>query len=342
MTSSKRQRGSQVAVDAAQRLLNLFFALNASPRPLTTSEIVGDSDIGYGSSQRDSEIRKFHRDRRALQEQGVFICPVKSGSDSMTQEERWAIDRDKTFISGGLLTADDVHVLTDAIDEYLSSSNSPLSGPLVEARNQAVLALSSRGLPGAQCGPALKPPSLNPTAGAVWAAYSTRRKLPFLYLDAKGTSARHVVAVWGIFSQDGYSYFVGWDDLRGQVRTFRTDRIERVWSPKGSYVIPDGFDVRDYLYLPFDFADSEPVPARFRLSPLLGEGEVRALTHNRGTISKSDDGRVTWTVEVRDLDAAAALALEHARDGMRPEAPIELIRRWRKLIQKAVDLHGRE
>ena len=46
-----------------------------------------------------------------------------------------------------------------------------------------------------------------------------------------------------------------------------------------------------------------------------------------------------WTVSVRDLDAAAALAFGHARDGMRPVAPVELIARWNALIEKAVANH---
>ena len=43
---------------------------------------------------------------------------------------------------------------------------------------------------------------------------------------------------------------------------------------------------------------------------------------------------------VRDLDAAAAFALEHARDGMRPVAPAALVDTWRDTISKAVSAHA--
>ena len=62
---------------SAQRLLNLFFIFNASTRALSTEEIVSDSDLGYGSPQRDSDLRKFRRDRAKLAEQGIQIVEAK-------------------------------------------------------------------------------------------------------------------------------------------------------------------------------------------------------------------------------------------------------------------------
>ena len=60
--------------ETAQRLLNLLFVLNAAPRPLATEEIVSDSDLGYGSGNRASDLRKFRRDREKLEERGVYIA----------------------------------------------------------------------------------------------------------------------------------------------------------------------------------------------------------------------------------------------------------------------------
>ena len=57
----------------AQRILNLFFVLNSSPEPLTTEQIVLDSDLGYGSGNIDSDKRKFRRDRDKLLERGILI-----------------------------------------------------------------------------------------------------------------------------------------------------------------------------------------------------------------------------------------------------------------------------
>ena len=62
----------------AQRILNLFFVLNSSPEPLTTEQIVLDSDLGYGSGNIDSDKRKFRRDRDKLLERGIVIREVRA------------------------------------------------------------------------------------------------------------------------------------------------------------------------------------------------------------------------------------------------------------------------
>ena len=62
----------------AQRILNLFFVLNSSPEPLTTEQIVLDSDLGYGSGNIDSDKRKFRRDRDKLLERGILIKEVRA------------------------------------------------------------------------------------------------------------------------------------------------------------------------------------------------------------------------------------------------------------------------
>ena len=49
-TATIKKGSSEPGFDkTAQRILNLFFVLNSSPEPLTTEQIVLDSDLGYGS-----------------------------------------------------------------------------------------------------------------------------------------------------------------------------------------------------------------------------------------------------------------------------------------------------
>ena len=49
-TATIKKGNSEPSFDkTAQRILNLFFVLNSSPEPLTTEQIVLDSDLGYGS-----------------------------------------------------------------------------------------------------------------------------------------------------------------------------------------------------------------------------------------------------------------------------------------------------
>lgn len=82
-------------------MLNLLFSLHVSSRPLTTSEIVDDPEIGYlgkKSATRDSRCKAFRRDRETLAEHGVHIHevpPQYAGGIAVNEESAWAIDREQ-------------------------------------------------------------------------------------------------------------------------------------------------------------------------------------------------------------------------------------------------------
>ena len=120
----------------AQRILNLFFVLNSSPEPLTTEQIVLDSDLGYGSGNIDSDKRKFRRDRDKLLERGIVIREVRAAGAQETEESAWTIDREHTFAAGGLITADDADILLDAIDQTLAAGSSAFAAPLADIRSK--------------------------------------------------------------------------------------------------------------------------------------------------------------------------------------------------------------
>ena len=84
--SAKDSRDRIADDTVAQRLLNLAFIFNTSTRPISTDEIVSDSDLGYGSTNRESEVKKFNRDRKKLSEQGIEIipAPVELGAENET------------------------------------------------------------------------------------------------------------------------------------------------------------------------------------------------------------------------------------------------------------------
>lgn len=337
--------------DSAQRLLNLLFALSSACAPLSTEEIVSDSDIGYGSEHRASDERKFRRDRDELARHGVIIAEVRPEGTPENEEARWALDRARTFAAGGIITADDADVLVHAIDDYLSVPGMPLRRPLAGVCRKLVRACSDASRAGSDgAGDATSGHPANEADGkggkeaeqmvdTVWSALMLRHKLPIAYRDAAGGETRRTVAVYGLFSHDGNTYFTGLDDLTDSVRTFRVDRVERAWRPRGAYRIPEDFDVHEWLFLPFDFSDDSPILARFSLPDSTPRDEAIAIGHGRGTLSHDGDGRWHWQVEVRDVAAAAAFALAHARSGMRPEEPPELVETWTSMIEQVVSAH---
>lgn len=321
--------------DAVHRILNLLFVLNASRIPITTSQILDDEELGYSTTKRESAMKQFKRDRQKLESLGIVIAEVKEPGASEREESSWAIDQDRTHAVPRLITADDADLLATALTNHLNSPGLPYRLPL--ERITAKLT-SARGL---------VPPELPETAEAspdsvleaVWTAFSLRLKLTFEYENARGETARRTVCVYGLFSVKGVSYLVGLDEKSSEVRTFRIDRIGRVWKPKGSYAVPTDFDVTDFLFFTFDFEGATSAPAAFTFPPSVPRAEIETITHGRGTLSFHPDA-IRWDIDVRDLDAAAGFCLEHSQMGMLPLEPHTLIDCWRNRISKAVQAHA--
>lgn len=321
--------------DAVHRILNLLFVLNASRIPLSTSQILDDEELGYSSSNRESAMKQFKRDRQKLEKLGIVVIEVKEPGASEREESSWAIDQERTHAVPRLITADDADLLASALADHLSLPGLPYRLPL--ERITAKLT-SSRGL---------TPPDLPESSErandsvleSVWTAFSLRLKLTFEYENARGEATKRTVCVYGLFSIKGVSYLVGLDEKSAQIRTFRIDRIKRAWKPKGVYAIPADFDVTDFLFFTFDFEDALSTPAAFLFPPTVPQAEIAAVTHGRGALSAAVGG-VRWDIDVRDLDAAAGFCLEHAQMGMMPLEPQHLIDCWRDRIAKAVQAHA--
>ena len=123
---------------SAQRLLNLLFYLQR----LYASALYGRDRLGLRSGlwspQRDSDLRKFRRDRAKLAEQGIQIVEAKPLGAAESEESYWKLDRKNTFATGGIVTRDDAQTLAAAIDEYLEGQATPLGRPLRSVRDKAL------------------------------------------------------------------------------------------------------------------------------------------------------------------------------------------------------------
>lgn len=335
-----RREGAADGDSAAQRILNLLFILYSAPRPLTTEEIVSDSDLGYGSPSRDADMRKFRRDRAKLAAMGVVVQEVHPEGSLETEQSAWTIDRERTFAAGGIISIDDIDLITQAIDNYLAVPGNPLANPLRRLRTKALQARAiAIGGTGSLAGGAVAPHvPANPLLDAVWWAFAERVRLDITYTDAGGSTSTRRVAIYGLFSHDGASYFTGLDDKTGEVRTFRVDRVERAKKTRSTYVIPEDFDIADYVFMPYDFSRRASTPCTFSMPGTLAADEVAAITRGRGVTSQEDD-RWIWRVDMRDVRAGAAYALGRARDGIKPVAPRELVACWNSLIESAVAMH---
>lgn len=323
-------------------MLNLLFSLHVSPRPLTTSEIVDDPEIGYvgkKSTARDSRCKAFRRDRETLADHGVHIREVPSqsaGGVAVNEESAWAIDRERTHAAQGVLSPYDAEEVVCAIDQVFElHADDPTLWPLQTARIK-LCELAGR-----------NPSSPERTRESrtdlrtIWNAFDRLKPVEFTYRDARGIEKKRMVDTYGMFTHGTHSYLVGFDHDAEGLRTFRTDRIlsaKHAPDTRPSYAIPAEFDVAGHQFLPFDFSHADATPCTFTFPAGVAEDELALITQGRGELTRSDD-RWTWDIAVRDLGAAASFTLEHANLGMRAQGPRELVGLVCDHIEKAVSAH---
>lgn len=328
----------------AWRMMNLAFTLNTSRRPVTTEEIVSDSDLGYGSANKDSDKRKFRRDRAALAERGIHVREIRPLGAKNSDQSSWTIDDNSTYAD--TLDAADTDTLLAALDDQMSRTDLPFRGSLPALRTKVAMATGrlNRVADGTTESETIQTPSNSAVLDAVWGAYLLRRGLLFAYRDGSGIETKRTVFIYGIFTRNGLCYFVGMDDVAQDIRTFRTDRVARAYQPKPKdvYEIPDSFHLDEYLFLPFDLAMGDDIDATFSFPATTNAEEIRSLGCERGTLERDVEGFWRWSVHVRDLDAAAAFALSHARRGMRCLEPPALVDSWNRIIKEVVECHAGE
>ncbi|MFD2422723.1 helix-turn-helix transcriptional regulator [Amycolatopsis pigmentata] len=69
-----------------------------------------------------------------------------------------------------------------------------------------------------------------------------RRPVAIAYTAWNGRRSERTVHPYGIVAHSGRWYVTGADSARGEVRTFRLDRIESTTTAPGSFEVPAGFD----------------------------------------------------------------------------------------------------
>lgn len=314
----------------AQRLLNLLFLFNSTLKPLSTSRVVEDEDLGYGAANRESDERKFRRDRETLEQLGIYIVEYKHEGSAENIESLWVLDRDATFAAGGLISDDDSYLLINAIDTELKRPGSPLHVPLTGVRDK-IIQIVNAAADNTEV-------EISQVEEAAWSAFALHKALVFSYVDGKGSESKRSVCIYGMFENNGCSYLTGLDSLSDQLRTFKLSRITSINGIGKAYTPPRDFRVDDYRFLPFDFG-GENTSVSFSFPVGIDHNELLNLVHNRGELSKSDDGW-RWDIEVSDVEAAADFALSHASMGMRPLGPRQLLDSWNTAINEAVKNHG--
>lgn len=337
--------------ETAQRLLNLVFIFNAAERPLRTSEILNDMDLGYGSANRESDVRKFRRDRATLAAQGIVIKEIRAVGTRQTEDSSWALDREQTFAAGGLINTNDAILLINAIDEYLATTNTPLAQPLHIIRQKAAetIGYETGELPEDIAQTDVDFPISNHTnthnhvhsvtiERALWSAFSLQRAITFDYTNAVGSSSPHTVSIYGFLTREGTSYLIGFDEHHQEIRTFKIERVKQIQKLGAVYTIPKDFSSAAFMWLPFELGQDPCIELICSFPPERTEQELQTLVYNRGTLERTTHTWL-WHITAHSLDEAVRFCLAHTRDGMRPVAPQTFVDAWRNQVRKVLAGH---
>lgn len=327
--------------DIARRMLNLMFSLSVAQEPLTTEHIINDPEIGYTSPSRESRIKAFARDRESLASLGVHIREASDSHNAKNEQRSWEIDRTSTHADTAALSPYDAEEAVAAIDQIFAlHADDPARWPLQMARTKLC---ETAGI--SPEGSSTQPLNIKRDLTNLWNAFSRRRPASFTYRDARGNENIHTVDLYGSFERGSYVYLVGRDHGANGLRTFRTDRVVSAKSSSESsrpYAIPSEFDITGSQFLPFDFSACNPVLAEFSFSPGVGAHEIELITKGRGETRDEEDGSTQWSVDVRDVDAAARFALEHAHIGLSVRGPKVLVDCVNLIKQKVVMAHEQQ
>ena len=198
-----------------ERMLNLLFVLLNSSTPLTREQI-RERVPGYGDSNEAFE-RMFERDKAALRELAIPLetKPVDLFHDDVLG---YRIDRSDWLMPEISLSAQERTYLSLAASAWQSAQ-------LSNAAKQAVTSVDAR----EQSDSLNVPVSLakgRRHISEILSAIANGKTVTFDYVGLKNSEvARRTIDPWRALLHSGHWYLIGFDQDKGEVRSFRTDRI---------------------------------------------------------------------------------------------------------------------
>lgn len=307
----------------AERATTLATFLMGARYPVGTAAIYERFYAELGDANRR---KTFSRDRELLASAGVLVRDAgwRDG------EKAWEIDTDASFANAVELSPLEAIALDVACQPLLEDHGFTHGEALRHA-----LAKIDRTFGDPDQAVRTSPAERSRASQTVLACIDRGRVANVTYRDAKGIVSKRDFAPYGTFPCRGRGYVVGDFIEEGdggaatRRRTLRLDRIESARETSRATVVPEGFDIADYLLLPFQIGPTT-CTARF----FVPENRREALSASclrSGAVANGKKG-AEWTVDVSDVDDAAGWAVAQA---IRPLGPAELVESWKKCLKEA-------
>ena len=294
-------------VDRIERLTNLLALLLETAEPLSLVQIAAELDGQYPENDK-ARRAAFERDKAALRDIGVPIETEIVGGGPYAGQTRYRIDRRSYELADLDLAPDEMRALQVAVAAARTDSGKEalwkLGGTLGDERPAVSVVIPER-----------------PELPAIRVAVAARAPIEFVYRGEQRT-----LDPWGLLLRGGFWYVIGHDHGRGERRTFRVDRFDRLadgdatgvrLGEPGSFERPASFDPRTaFPSDPKQIGDgaADSVDAIVRIDALRAAAVERELGADR-VVGRSGDGSIRVSVPAGNRAAFRSWVLgllEHA------------------------------
>jgi len=278
--------GSFEKGDRGARILKIQTLLQGNPRGLTTGEIARRTGVNPRTTYRDVRALEamnvpIYEDRgRIVIDPNYFIAPVK-----FTLREAMALLMGVRLMSRHADEAD-----PDVADAFTKLA-AVMPAPVAEYVHATVRQIAAR------------PP--NPTYSRILQtialSWAGQKAVRIWYPSADHEVKPRVIEPYFLEpSLIGHStYVVARDRGRGEMRTFKLERISRAEQTSETYQIPSDFDINRYLAGAWGiFHSGEPVEVRLRFYPPAAARVKESIWHPSQRLTEDRKGVVTLTVTV--------------------------------------------
>ncbi len=326
--------------DKLIRQLSLVAFLMAERRPVTARDVKSNVE-GYSEMSDEAFARRYYADRSELTSLGV---PLHSQRDEFTGEELYTLPSEQYFLPPLELTDEELAALQTSF--YLLEGKFAYAEPLRLALQN--LALGRPGWSDPPTATAVRVEVLDPDyspetpgrLGKIETAISKQRTVKFGYWSiSRDELSERLVNPYGLLSDNGLWYMVGYDLDREAIRTFRVSRIRSdirfATRKERDFRVPADFDVESYRdRSPWQIGHSQG-EARIRVGRETGWWVERAY----GKAGRLEDG--VFTTGYSSLRQLASWVLRQDGRAM-PLDPPPLRREILRALDLVVKRHTRE
>lgn len=322
----------------SERIVKLMLFVREN-EPIDYASIRKGLPFEYGPETGTDETvrRRFERDKRSLQELGIFFI-----SDT---DNRYCLDKARSYAAPVSLTTAQTSLLRLLCAALLEDEGYPFKD---ELRMVLVKLGDELGVPDLL--PQMEAPSFESLEHAgelqglakIRKAISSRKLLSFEYRGSNGKVSSREVEPFGCFILKSRCYVVAFDPAAGAERSFRLDRMRHVRvnrsNPDRADFDERTFDATQYYGLPFQFG-TEDYLAHMRFNDAAA-WRCEQLTMGQGTLEDTN-GSILWTVQCRDTRELARWCIEHAPgvELIGPPAALETLRQGIAAARASLGIH---